>query len=321
VSAVRSKVLMVGLPQSGKTTFLAALWHIVQEAGVSASLRLKELRGDRAYLNRIRDAWLSCKPLERTTIQNEQVVTLWLQSQAGAEVELTIPDLSGEAFELQLRERRWPAAFDTLVNDASGILLFIHPDAIRAGRRVDFAKSLEAQLRRPSGAATSSPVGPALQAAVQIDPVMAVEVSPSVAEPSRQGSLVSPDGVGCPAQHSSKPGCPVQLFTGERLAEGCPGAGLISRAGPSPDLRWLSVIPWGSKRNTAEGGVPPPACAAWVSGARAYGIPSGRGMLASRARTGVFRRPGQVRRGCRGSAAPRRRDIPSARLAGGRTPR
>src|SRR3990170_1747252 len=31
-------------------------------------------------------------------------------------------------------------------------------------------------------------------------------------------------------------------------------ADLRLRAGPSLGLRWLSVIPWGSKRNTAEGG-------------------------------------------------------------------
>ena len=138
---------MVGLPQSGKTTFLAALWHIVQDARVSTSLRLSELRGDRSYLNRIREAWLACRPLERTTIQNEQLVTLCLQNEAVGEVELSIPDLSGESFELRLRERRWATAFDVLVNDACGILLFIHPDTIRAGRRVDLAQSLTAQLR------------------------------------------------------------------------------------------------------------------------------------------------------------------------------
>ncbi len=64
-----------------------------------------------------------------------------------------------------------------------------------------------------------------MQAAVQIAPVMAVEMSPPVAEPSRQGSLVSPDGLGCPAQHASQPGCPVQLFTGERLTGGAPAPG------------------------------------------------------------------------------------------------
>ena len=63
------------------------------------------------------------------------------------------------------------------------------------------------------------------KAAVQIDSVMAVEMSPTLGEPSGQGSLVSPDGVGCPAQHASQLGCPVQLFTGERLAGGAPAPG------------------------------------------------------------------------------------------------
>lgn len=158
IAKTRSKVLMVGLPQSGKTTFLAALWHIVQETGVPSSLRLKELRGDRTYLNRIREAWFACRPLDRTTIQNEQLVTLCLESSAARELELTIPDLSGESFELRLRERRWPTDFDGLVNDARGILLFIHPDLIRPARRVDLAQGLAAQLRRgdpsPDNAAT-----------------------------------------------------------------------------------------------------------------------------------------------------------------------
>ncbi len=165
MSSVRSRVLMVGLPQSGKTTFLAALWHIVQEVGVSSALRFRKLQGDSAYLNRIRQAWLSCKQLERTTIQNEQVVTLWLHNQAGEEIELTIPDLSGEAFELQLRERRWSTEFDALVNNTNGVLLFVHPDAIRAGRRIDFAQKLQSQLR-PSGGAQ-----PTMQSSAQAIPV------------------------------------------------------------------------------------------------------------------------------------------------------
>jgi hypothetical protein len=45
-------------------------------------------------------------------------------------------------------------------------------------------------------------------------------------------------------------------------------ADLRLRAGASLGLRWLSVIPWGSRCNTAEGGPPPPVCdACWVSGA------------------------------------------------------
>src|SRR6266536_6686100 len=57
---------------------------------------------------------------------------------------------------------------------------------------------------------TLPPLGK-LQAAVQIAPVMAVEMSPLLGEPRWQGSLASPDGVGCLAQLSGRSGCPVLL--------------------------------------------------------------------------------------------------------------
>jgi hypothetical protein len=112
-----------------------------------------------------------------------------------------------------------------------------------------------------------------------------------------------PDGVGCPARHSSQEPArlPRAAFHWGPAHGGVPrrGADLRLRAGPSLGLRWLSVIPWGSKRNTAEGG-----CSAssmgellryQVSGASR--IPLGRGMLASRARTGRPEAPGQDQKG------------------------
>src|SRR6266545_23486 len=49
----------------------------------------------------------------------------------------------------------------------------------------------------------------------------------------------SPEETVGPGQLSSRSGCPVQLFTGERLAEGCPGAGLISGGRP---VRALGLV-------------------------------------------------------------------------------
>ena len=37
--------LVVGLPGSGKTTFLAALWHALESAEVSLALQLTEVHG------------------------------------------------------------------------------------------------------------------------------------------------------------------------------------------------------------------------------------------------------------------------------------
>jgi hypothetical protein len=137
---------MVGLPQTGKTTFLAALWHVLEEGGSAASLHLKRLQPDRTYLNRIRKSWQSCTTLERTTLHNEEYVTLLLEGKESGEIELTVPDLSGEAFELQVRERRWTVKYDTLVCGADGVLMFVHPDVIWKDPRVDEANRLAAQL-------------------------------------------------------------------------------------------------------------------------------------------------------------------------------
>ncbi len=139
------RVLMVGLPRSGKTTFLAALWHVLEERGSSTQLRLDRFSGDRAYLNRICESWRSCSPIERTRLEANERVTLHLLDEEDSGLELTIPDLSGEAYGLQLTERRWTKEYDELVSSVDGVLLFVHPD-VEKGARIDTASALEEAL-------------------------------------------------------------------------------------------------------------------------------------------------------------------------------
>jgi stage III sporulation protein SpoIIIAA len=54
-----SNQLIIGLPETGKTTFLAALWHVVTSEEVNESLRLERLHGDSKYLNEISAKWAS----------------------------------------------------------------------------------------------------------------------------------------------------------------------------------------------------------------------------------------------------------------------
>ena len=42
-----TNLLFVGLPQSGKTTYLAALWHVLEDQSSATKLKLKQLSGDR----------------------------------------------------------------------------------------------------------------------------------------------------------------------------------------------------------------------------------------------------------------------------------
>jgi hypothetical protein len=124
--------LMVGLPETGKTTFLAAFWHVVKSEEVPGSLRLVRLDGDQEYLNRIADQWSKCQRLDRTLLGSEVETTMLLRNPSDDLVaRLTIPDMSGESFAVQWEGRRCPLTYAQLVYQTSGCLLFVHPEKVK----------------------------------------------------------------------------------------------------------------------------------------------------------------------------------------------
>ena len=63
---------MLGLPGSGKTTFLAALWHQFESAEIETAFIAERLQPDREYLKSIREAWLACEEISHTSIGIEK---------------------------------------------------------------------------------------------------------------------------------------------------------------------------------------------------------------------------------------------------------
>lgn len=127
-----NKQLLVGLPATGKTTFLAALWHVVESEEIPDSLRLERLEGDREYLNSIREEWLTYQEVRRTPRGSAELVYMRLEDpQSRATTDLYLPDLAGEIFEEQWIQRRWDAEFAENTAGATGILLFVHPNEVR----------------------------------------------------------------------------------------------------------------------------------------------------------------------------------------------
>ena len=123
---------MVGLPDAGKTTFLAAFWHVLRTDEVPGALRLADvLTGDRAYLNKIALQWTRCEKPDRTSTKGVPVVMRVIESGTGRDTKLSIPDLSGESYEEQWEKRECSSEFARLAGDANGVLLFIHPDLVK----------------------------------------------------------------------------------------------------------------------------------------------------------------------------------------------
>lgn len=140
-----ANLLFIGLPGSGKTTFLAALWHVLTDRSSATTLRLTKLSGDRTYLNQITKEWRECSQVPRTNLQGEQVVVLHLDGDGFGSFDLSIPDLAGEAFKQQLTDRRISRHHDAFVQAATGVMLFLHPD-VQKGPQLTVARQLEATL-------------------------------------------------------------------------------------------------------------------------------------------------------------------------------
>lgn len=135
--------ILMGLPSTGKTSFLAALWYMVDQQGVPCGLTLEKLDGDSKYLNGIRDAWLQYKPVARNVSLSEKPVAMILRDRnTGDIVQVNCPDLSGESFRLQWTDRQFTSQYDTDLRAASGGILFLHPDIDIKPFRIDMAAPL-----------------------------------------------------------------------------------------------------------------------------------------------------------------------------------
>lgn len=121
--------VIMGLPASGKTTFLAALWHLVEADETECRLTLGRYEGDLTYLNQIAEAWRTFKPVPRTSQVNDANVTIELVDRAtGTRASAFFPDLAGETFDAQVEERRCRPELVKGVEEDDGILFFISAD-------------------------------------------------------------------------------------------------------------------------------------------------------------------------------------------------
>lgn len=125
-----ARVLICGLPASGKTTFLAALWHLVFSDELEVALSFDSLPGEREHLNALAGKWRKCEPVERTLVGQERHVSMNLRD-GDHQVTVTFPDLSGEIWNAMWEFRTCPQAIASLAASCDGILLFIHADTIR----------------------------------------------------------------------------------------------------------------------------------------------------------------------------------------------
>lgn len=152
-----NQFVMIGLPASGKTSFLAALWYLVQHKEVEHRLTLERMEGDSRHLNQISNLWASFEVVPRTPINTNRTVSMVLHDSVTRKtITLVFPDLSGESFMAQWVERHFTVNYDSFLKESVGGVLFISALDYRKPVRIASAMPLlkEMGVAGPSNGGT-----------------------------------------------------------------------------------------------------------------------------------------------------------------------
>lgn len=123
----------MGLHGAGKSTFIGALWHILESKEIPSTLMMEAEPDNREYLNELREAWLEFRIPGRTSTQLFKPLEFQIKETGKDEVfTFTFPDLSGEMYESQFEHRKLSPEYLKSATTCCGILVFINPDGVRA---------------------------------------------------------------------------------------------------------------------------------------------------------------------------------------------
>ncbi len=118
------------MPESGKTTFLAALWNLLFSEEIPTALVLGSLPQNREYLNSLSEKWIRFVEIGHTPTNEVQEISLQLKDNDDL-IDFHVPDMHGETWEALWTSRLCAEHAVEWVQDTSGIMLFLHCEKIR----------------------------------------------------------------------------------------------------------------------------------------------------------------------------------------------
>ena len=125
-----TKCYIVGLPESGKTTFLGALTYTVLNSLPGINTFEQDRIEDMDYLSDLANTWAQCEKMKRTNVGQYESCTLFLKDVEGNRMELKLPDQSGEEFEKLIKQRIMSEVMYNDILNCDNIFLFINPHVI-----------------------------------------------------------------------------------------------------------------------------------------------------------------------------------------------
>lgn len=123
---MEKKCFIAGVPDAGKTTYIAALWDIIKRNGSNLELQFTTNPENTTYLNEIWEYWVIMKKIERSNIPVPDDITINVKrTKDGEELELDIPDFMGEQFQ-KIIDHTLPDNIKQWIEQSDRMLYFIN---------------------------------------------------------------------------------------------------------------------------------------------------------------------------------------------------
>lgn len=150
----KKKVFMIGMPSSGKTTYLASLCRLLLYGEQDAELKLdtKDVPDGFDRVGKFIKYLNSYKTVERTYGADFYKVKLNLYNQKQECIQFVVPDLSGEIFRDLVYDRRIPSNIMDQIIESDMLLFFINVNTMVPEERIKIGeKSAMKQLNEEQG--------------------------------------------------------------------------------------------------------------------------------------------------------------------------
>ncbi len=118
---------MLGLPRTGKSSYLGTLWHFAEEPAV-VEINEIDIEGDRKHVQVLSEHMRALTEIERTNFAEDEGFDVDVEFADAGKVKLVIPDHSGEQLQSLVERRSWPQLLGDELDAATGVMLFVNPD-------------------------------------------------------------------------------------------------------------------------------------------------------------------------------------------------
>lgn len=126
------KVVMLGLPATGKTSFGVALFGGLSNHAID-EMKLLKVHDPVHVLNEGLKHLARREPVLRSDQEGVETISLTVALAGGSEHSLFIPDRSGESLRGTIKTRTWHVELLAELRDADAMMIFLDPDGLGVG--------------------------------------------------------------------------------------------------------------------------------------------------------------------------------------------